>query len=344
MSAALTNLDPKQQSLVRTRVRGLLEKSDAYRKLPPDEQRTMAKSLVDTVAYLADPKAGQAMPRALAQGDQGQQQGIGDAARAGAQAYKDLTGAVDFPKFVSGLIDGVFNAIVTASIRQMEAYQKLLENVTKSVDGFAKDNFTLNQGRDSLVDRFPNLLQIDNSGGKPRLAPTEEGEETGLADVKQAMGMGKDEDIDLSDETSEKELARRGQLEMAKLRQKQLATMVLMGINRIVVTNGLINAKVIVDVKTKDTSHDEHVTATSSDDTRTGTKQSGGGWFSSEYKRDNYTTIVKSATEDKSSADQSVETKAQLTGEVKINFKSETFPLDKLASQTDLEAVTERTK
>ena len=36
--------------------------------------------------------------------------------------------------------------------------------------------------------------------------------------------------------------------------------------------------------------------------------------------------------EDKKTEDQSVETKAQLTGEVKINFKSETFPLDKLAS------------
>ena len=191
MSPALANLDPQQQQHVRTRVRGLLEKSEAFKALPADEQRTLAKSMVDTVAYLADPKAGQSgapgLARAQAEGDEQRPTGIGDAARAGAQAYEDLTGAVDFPKFVSGLIDGVFNAIVTASIRQMDAYQKLLENVTKSVDNFAKDNFTINQGRDYLADRFPNLLQIDHSGGQPRLAPTEEGEETGLGEIKTAL-------------------------------------------------------------------------------------------------------------------------------------------------------------
>jgi hypothetical protein len=224
----------------------------------------------------------------------------------------------------------------------MDAYQKLLENVTKSVDNFAKDNFTINQGRDYLADRFPNLLQIDHSGGQPRLAPTEEGEETGLGEIKTALGMEKE--VDLSDEDSEKELARSAQFAMAKLRQKQLATMVLMGINRIVVTNGLINAKVVVDVRTKDTMSNVRTDASSYDDQTTRTRQEGGGWFSSDFKKNTHNTVVKSATEDKKTEDQSVETKAQLTGEVKINFKSETFPLDKLASQTDLEAVTERTR
>lgn len=346
MSSALENLTPRQRDHVRRRVRGLLARSDAYRGLPPDEQRTMAKSLVDTVAFLADPKPGRGpKARALAdrEGEDKPPEGIGDAARAGAQAYEDLTGAVDFPKFVAGLIDGVFNAIVTASIRQMEAYQKLLENVVKSVDSFAKDNFTLNQGRDSLVDRFPNLLQIDSSGGQPRLAPTPEGEDSDLAEVRAAMGMG-DKPLDLSDETSEAELARQAQMQMAKLRQKQLATMVLMGINRIVVTNGLINAKVVVDVRTKDTKHDERTQASSYDAKSSYRKDAGGGWFSSEATRSTFDTVVKSATESKNTEDQSVETKAQLTGEVKINFKSETYPLDKLASQTELEQVNERSR
>ena len=77
------------------------------------------------------------------------------AGREVAEIFEQLANAVDFPEFVAELIDGVFNSIVDASIRQMEAYSKLLESVVKSVDEFAKDNFTPNQGRDWLVNRLP---------------------------------------------------------------------------------------------------------------------------------------------------------------------------------------------
>ena len=43
-------------------------------------------------------------------------------------------GRADFPAFVAGLIDGVFNAIVTASIQQLKAYGELLKNAAKPVD------------------------------------------------------------------------------------------------------------------------------------------------------------------------------------------------------------------
>ena len=45
-----------------------------------------------------------------------------------------LVADVDLPEFVARLIEGVFGAIVNASIQQMKAYAKLLEDVVKSVD------------------------------------------------------------------------------------------------------------------------------------------------------------------------------------------------------------------
>ena len=45
-----------------------------------------------------------------------------------------LVAGVDFPGFVAELIDGVFGAIVNASIQQMDAYAKLLADVAKSLD------------------------------------------------------------------------------------------------------------------------------------------------------------------------------------------------------------------
>lgn len=40
----------------------------------------------------------------------------------------------DFPDFVADLIGGVFEAVVDASIRQMEAYGDLLKDATSAVD------------------------------------------------------------------------------------------------------------------------------------------------------------------------------------------------------------------
>jgi hypothetical protein len=43
---------------------------------------------------------------------------------------------VDVPAFVAGLIKAVFDAVVDASIRQMEAYADLLRRVATSVGKF----------------------------------------------------------------------------------------------------------------------------------------------------------------------------------------------------------------
>jgi hypothetical protein len=346
--SALSKLGPAQQRVVRTNVRALLADSDAFRNLPAEEQRALANRMVNVVAFLADPATGHAPALSVALAEPNkppknvdkelvQADFTAKAAREGADVYKDLVNAIDFPDFVSGLIDGVFNSIVDASIRQMEAYSTLLANVAKSVDEFAKDNFTLNQGRDYLAGRFPSQLQISVENQQPRLSLTDSAEDGGLDEITNTLGLQSAPDLD--DEASEAELARRGQLEMAKLRQKQLATMVLMGINRIVVTDGAINAKVIVDVQTHDTATRANRASTyDSNDTRTRTR-TGGGWFSdgSTDTQTRHRTLVSSATSDTSTSD--VETKAKLTGEVRVNFKSETFPLERLASQTELEAV-----
>ena len=52
--------------------------------------------------------------------------------------------------------------------------------------------------------------------------------------------------------------------------------------------------------------------------------------------------MVSGATDDTSEAKAQI--KANLSGEVKVHFKSETFPLDKMASTGQLDVVGERAK
>ena len=49
---------------------------------------------------------------------------------------RDTLDAIAFPVFVADLINSTFDAIVDASIRQMEAYGQLLANVSQTVDQF----------------------------------------------------------------------------------------------------------------------------------------------------------------------------------------------------------------
>ena len=60
--------------------------------------------------------------------------------------------AIDFPQFVAALIQGTFQAIVDASIQQMEAYAKLLQSAATTIDRFMDDQISDGQARDYLAE------------------------------------------------------------------------------------------------------------------------------------------------------------------------------------------------
>lgn len=78
----------------------------------------------------------------------------------------EVLAAVDFPAFVADLVKGVFDAIVDASIGQMEAYQNLLRSVAQTVDQFLEDTVTDDQARDYLTTTFPDVFARANNKGR----------------------------------------------------------------------------------------------------------------------------------------------------------------------------------
>jgi len=162
---------------VRGEVLALLGRAKAYHELPDAERRQLAASMAKVAAFLAD-KHWLTEP-APASGASAAEPHPLDALRA-------IAKEVDFPRFVASLVQGVFNAIVDASVQQMEAYAELLKQVSQTVDEFAEDH--------------------------------------------------------VSDASARRPVAHR---------QQQLATMVLMGINRIIVTDGHINASLVTGGPTK---------------------------------------------------------------------------------------------
>lgn len=339
------------EATVRREVDGLLGRSPAFRELTPVQRRRLARDMAKVSAFLADPawtSAGQgATAEGLAdavdtlKGRLAQKPGqVGaefkaGAMRQGVEEFGNLVQKVDFPNFVSGLVQGVFNAVVTASIQQMNAYAEMLAAVAKSVDQFAQDHISDDAARDFVAQRHGSTFERDDAG-RLKLRGDQDGAEAARA-LKVKPG------TDLSSEEGERALVASAKLEMARSRQQLLATMVLMGINRIVVTNGKINAKVIFDIQASDDAQ-RRARASMKDDTasRTRADASFSGWgvsagFSHESS---HTTSVSSAVDDTSES--KAKMKAQLSGDVSLQFKSETFPLERMVDVMGMQNIQQR--
>jgi len=360
-------LDDDTLAAVRPQVRRLLESSPGFRQLPVAEQQELARNMVRVASYMSNPdglakqelaptggvlaKAQEATPaRALADPVQDAKAKASDkvgtfagsdfkagSVEQGADNFKKYVGSVDFPAFVGGLIQNVFQAIVDASIQQMNAYGELLKSVAQTVDQFAADNISMDSARGWLADRFPGDVVVNSGDDGARLAiGNEDRADAVLGSMNQEMQLAKPIS-DLSDEEQETRLVQAARLQMARSRQQLLSSMVMLGINRIVVTDGAINAKVVFDFRASDQASRQAGASLrdsqSSYNRNTSAAVVGFGWGAAGSANTNVqrhmTTVQSSVNEDSESKQ---EMKAKLTGEVRVNFKSDYFPMEKLAS------------
>jgi hypothetical protein len=350
--------DELQQSetlpIVRSRVKNILMQSASFRDLPKDKRDGLARDMVSVAnfivggpdgtntpsdAVLAEPlaKSGQDFSKLPdtkvdpLRGTPASKDFQAEAARQGGRALTDTIKEVDFPKFVAGLIDGVFNAIVDASIKQMEAYAELVKNVAKSVDQYMKDNVTENQARDYLADRYPDHLEVDITGEAPKLKPKEDADEGNMPDFFADLGLSMPVDT-LDEDTVEATLVPAARQRIAMDRQQLLATMVLMGINRLVVTNGSINANVLFRLDTTDrVKRGAHQTAEQMGGGSRSKRPGFWGWFSSSSERESEWGHFKVSTVQDEDTEATSKMKVELGGKVSVNFRSDVFPLEKMA-------------
>jgi hypothetical protein len=361
---------PQTVEAVRPQVRDILTAVPSFAQMNPEEQRQLAGNMVKVMSYILNPNgvthdpAAQELVRAQEQdpveatkkslskspGMVGEKFKAG-AVREGVQQFGDLVQKVDFPKFVGGLIKNVFQAIVESSIEQMRAYGELIANVAKTVDQFMQDNISSGAGRDWLSQQYPDVLSVDLNTGAEGFA--EDGEAapttatlaahgdnavTRLAEISRDLNLNPPV-TDISDANAELRLTTAARLHMAKSRQQLLASMVMLGINRIVVTDGSINAKVIFSMRAEDKAKRRYTASMHDEEAQRYREKmdvSYGGWMSpvdastSFEGEQSHVATVGSAVDETSES--KAEVKAQLSGDVRVNFKSDYLPLEKMAT------------
>ena len=301
--------------------------------LSPDGQRLAEQLAPPDLSSLRRPQTppNQPAPGGQPEGNQPAAPPTGDrsaTARAGEVARATLN-AINFPEFVASLIQGTFQAIVDASIQQMEAYAELLKNVALSLDQFMDDNISDGMARDYLADRYDGVFARDTTKTEPMLQVREDVPDQTLPSF--FRGMGFDTVADLDDDAINEVVVPETRRSMAEQRQQMLATMVLMGINRVVVDDGEITAKLQFHVDASET------LAMKFDQTKTTLGNMAGTAGRSMFSGNG---IMVNTTNLNAQSDLNV--RADLTGQVKVRFRSETFPLERFADSAAIQLLNSR--
>lgn len=345
--------DRELLNTVREEVRALLLSTPAFRALSSEEQHGIARSMVRVAACAAgcarevwaqsqqlgqrpvllvreaaappeEPEEPAPVATAQAAGDDFRPAAAGQVARVTEQTLR----AVAFPRFVEDLIRGTFNAIVSSSIQEMEAYGQLLANAGKTADEFEESVITDNQARDWLAQRWPLHIRIKVEDGEPRAVPVEGAEDREPpGDMRSELGLDSAPQVD--EASIEDVLVPAARRKLAASRLQTISTLVLMGINRIVVTGGKIRATMGFHIDTTDRAHVE--TAEDFDIRHGAQGQFGMGMWSASASIS--IAYVRSTRAD-SDAELNVET--DLTGEVELHFKSDYFPISRFADASGI--------
>jgi hypothetical protein len=345
-------------------VRDILTASPSYHKLDPEQKRQLAASMVRvceagssllreehenrsrtrqlsaatgvSVSSTAKPtrhSRGKTPVLSFAQGAGSDFSGV--AAQKVAGTTQAILNAVSFPRFVTDLINGVFKALISSSTQQMNSYVELLNNVSSSLSGFAESNFSDQGARQWLVGKFPASFELtgggdgsdSGDGDGPQIQMRDGAKMPSEEALKAAFGLGPSDSVPSGD--PESSLLPFAKIQMARQRQQMLATMVMLGMQRIVIDSGKINASMRFHIDTRSAAQDEQGSTLSEQNTISASGSYGVGPWGVSASVSN--TIGYVSTQ-KSQTTEEMNTDLDLNSSVEINFKSDYLPLNRLAS------------
>jgi hypothetical protein len=342
--------------VVRSAVRDLLSSSQAFHDLTPENRKAAAQAMVkvcQTAVSLMreeakadlEAKSGGTRPqrRAVAAAQSAGQDFSGVSASKVAGTTQAILNAVSFPRFVTDLINGVFRAMVDSNRQQMASYVDLIKNVAASVDGFTEMSLGQDQARQWLVDTFPGSFEIQG-GADADTAPEDRAEENQSAQVRlrdgasmpseealrTALGLAPEESAPSGD--PEKSLVPFARRAIARQRQQVLSSMVMMGMQRIVIESGRINAAMRFHIDTRSTAADESGSKFNIEN-QASVKAN---YWGVEMAMKN--TIGYVSTQKQQSTEE-MNTDLDLNSSVELVFKTDYLPLDRMAGKGQVDRI-----
>lgn len=250
-------------------------------------------------------------------------------------------------EFTTGLINGTFDAIVGATIKQMKAYSEMVAQLAKTLVQFQADHVTPADITKHLASTYPDgvggtsvrhtyvfLATVANDDlGIPARDARENLTLVANALVKEVQNASPEfvfnetSDIQTGKESFTEDWVEKARKAMSKQLAKSmiehLRAMAREGMARIVVTDGELLSKLTFKVNASE----HEISSTSRYDAQSSgwgvSARYGGGRFGAGFSYGSSNVHV--STMDESSFD-SVTMSAEIIGQVKINFRTESFP------------------
>lgn len=304
----------KQQA--RAMAREVLSGSAMFLSMPLSDQRQIYDDLVNEYVDRQRDKHGLSRQTATDSGADMGYKGYDPAFQADTRAFKELVDSVDFPKFVADLLKAVFDANLKVMKQQTDTYIKLMREATKSTADFlkkVKDDDAFARLAETRGDQY-NVVTENAPDGSSKLALTNpEGEK-----------------VDLEDAEVKRHLLE-AKINMAKEHRAALREVLLMGVTRLVVEKGEIEAGVEFSVKAGRVSSAHHQDQNINVTTANLQYDSplGGLFGGPSGSVETTNTNIQVNTSDKKATD---DLSAKLQGKVNIKFKTDYFKLDNFAN------------
>lgn len=351
---------------VREGVRAVLQSAEGFAKLPAGKRREIAGSLVrigSAATALAQssgrpypPSLPRAIPapvaRAMAAGDDFS----GAAVDRIAPTAQRILNAVSFPRFVGELITGVFKAMNDSNQQQLTAYVDLIKNVAATTEGFADGNVSATAARNWLAERFPGHFEVtgDNDEGfdDPAQMDEEELRQWQLEQdansrlnlvagaempseqaLRAALSLQPSDNLATGDPEQWVPLVRTA---LARSRQEVLASMVMMGLQRIVIDGGRLNASMRFHIDATSAAEGESGSRFNLEHESEGAVRAQFGPWGAAARMKN--TIGYVSTE-RSVTEETINAELDLDSSVELVFRTDYVPLERLAGADDVERI-----
>ena len=356
-SAGRVGRVPRQDA--RHGVRRLLSTQKAYTALDDGTRRDLAGALarIGSAALDNAEATGQRQPPVVSRAQSAGSEFSGVATDRLARTTRDTLNAVSFPRFVTELITGVFKAMNDSNQQQLTAFVDLIRNVAQTTEGFADGNVGVGGAREWLAERFPgsftveggdeddfaeDLSGLDPAERRERVAEVQAERDASTrlvlrpgstppseAALRSALGVPEGESIAVGDPEALVPFARQI---LARNRQQLLATMVQMGMQRIVIESGRLNASMRFHIDASSVAESDKGSQFDLHNTTEGSIGAKFGPWGAEAKVQNTIGYV---TTDRASTSEEINTSLDLDSGVELIFRTDYVPLDRLATGAD---------
>jgi len=349
-TASPANPDPP--GWLRVAVRDVLAGTRNYKELSGEDRRALAQAMVRVgqlaAQAIAEERAAQAeIDREPVARAMSEQPAFGESARRIGQITRDTLEAISFPRFVTDLLNGVFRAMNDSSQAQMQQFLQLLNAVSSTGAGFEQTQTSEMQVRAWLCDHFPDAFEMDVPDAPepgdpppdpedvepPRLRLRGGGSMPPAEALRAALGVGPNEELNAGNPEALVPLARR---QLARQRQQMLATMVMMGMQRIIIDHGKITAAMRFHIDTRSAANRDSASQNSFQNRVRAAGSFGVGPWGASAEVENSISFVSTNRQQNT---EEINTSADLNSSVELHFHTDAIPLNRLAAQAQADRI-----